>query len=59
VEDIPLREGDKAWATVVRTEEELAKLRSVPTFIGWGKKDFVFDDHFLEEWKRRLPEATY
>ena len=26
---------------------------------GWGEKDFVFDGHFLAEWKRRLPDAEY
>ena len=23
----------------------------------WGAKDWVFDDHFLAEWKRILPQA--
>ncbi|MEZ0228749.1 MAG: alpha/beta fold hydrolase [Planctomycetota bacterium] len=59
VQDIPLRAGDKAWDTVVRTEENLGKLKHAPTFIGWGEKDFVFDDHFLREWKKRIPDATY
>jgi haloalkane dehalogenase len=26
-------------------------------FIGWGMKDFVFDEPFLREWQRRFPEA--
>jgi haloalkane dehalogenase len=25
--------------------------------ICWGEKDFVFDRHFLAEWKRRFPKA--
>ena len=25
--------------------------------ICWGEKDFVFDQHFLEEWRRRFPSA--
>jgi haloalkane dehalogenase len=25
--------------------------------IGWGAKDFIFDDAFLQEWKRRCPHA--
>ena len=25
--------------------------------ICWGEKDFVFDQHFLDEWRRRFPEA--
>ncbi len=40
-------------------EDGLASLAHVPTFVGWGEKDFVFDGHFLAEWKRRLPQAEY
>jgi haloalkane dehalogenase len=25
--------------------------------ICWGMKDFVFDEYFLDEWKRRFPAA--
>ena len=59
VQDIPLREGDRAWNAVRRVEDGLASLAHVPTFVGWGEKDFVFDGHFLAEWKRRLPQAEY
>ena len=27
--------------------------------IGWGEKDFVFDRHFLAEWRKRLPSAEF
>ena len=23
----------------------------------WGEQDFVFDRHFLDEWRERFPEA--
>ncbi len=59
VEDIPLRPGDRAWNAVLRVEERLPLLKDVPTFVGWGEKDFVFDGHFLAEWRRRLPSAEY
>ncbi len=59
VQDIPLREGDRAWNAVRRVEDGLASLAHVPTFVGWGEKDFVFDGHFLAEWRRRLPSAEY
>ena len=36
----------------------LATLRHKPIFIGWGERDFVFDRHFLAEWRRLFPEAT-
>ena len=25
--------------------------------ICWGKHDFVFDDTYFDEWRRRFPEA--
>jgi haloalkane dehalogenase len=59
VQDIPLGEGDRAWNAVRRVEDGLASLAHVPTFVGWGEKDFVFDGHFLAEWRRRLPNAEY
>lgn len=59
VEDIPLRPGDRSWDAVLKVEEKLPLLAGVPTFVGWGEKDFVFDGHFLAEWKRRLPGAEY
>ncbi|RYE93933.1 MAG: alpha/beta fold hydrolase [Myxococcales bacterium] len=58
VEDIPLRPGDPSWETLSRTAELLPTLRGKPVFIGWGDKDFVFDKHFLAEWRRLFPDAT-
>ena len=57
VQDIPLSPADRAWATVAATAQALPKLSGVPTLILWGGKDFVFDNSFLEEWKRRMPHA--
>ena len=57
VEDIPLAPGDKAYPLVLETQEKLSALSTLPMLICWGLKDFVFDVHFLEEWKRRFPRA--
>lgn len=57
VEDIPLTPGDQAYAQVQETHEKLGLLTTLPMLICWGLKDFVFDRHFLEEWKRRFPDA--
>jgi haloalkane dehalogenase len=57
VQDIPLAPGDKAYALVDATQKGLASLSSVPMLICWGLKDFVFDAHFLQEWRRRFPKA--
>jgi haloalkane dehalogenase len=57
VQDIPLKESDRGFDIVKGTEAKLAQFRSTPTLICWGAKDFVFDDHFLNEWKKHLPNA--
>ena len=59
VQDIPLGPKDPAWSTVQKVADALPELCSVPTLIVWGRKDFVFNDAFLAEWRRRLPDATY
>lgn len=58
VQDIPLSPGDRAYDVVASVEENLGKLAHVPMLIVWGERDFVFDRHFLAEWRRRFPEAT-
>jgi pimeloyl-ACP methyl ester carboxylesterase len=57
VQDIPLRPGDPAWQTVQATAERLEQFRRHPILILWGRRDFVFDDSFLAEWRQRWPDA--
>ena len=57
VEDIPLRQGDPSFDLVRDTEAGLIRFKSLPMLICWGLRDFVFDISFLEEWKKRFPEA--
>lgn len=57
VEDIPLAPGDRAYDLVTETAAKLDAFRATPALICWGLRDFVFDRHFLDEWRRRLPEA--
>jgi len=57
MQDIPLREGDRAWPLVVRSGERLPQYADRPAFIGWGLRDFVFDRHFLDGFTRALPHA--
>lgn len=57
VEDIPLQPGDRSWALVEGVKNDLPRLAGIPILICWGAKDFVFDDHFLAEWRRRTPHA--
>ena len=57
VQDIPLGPGDPGYDIVSDTAERLEVFRDRPALICWGDKDFVFDQHFLAEWQRILPEA--
>jgi haloalkane dehalogenase len=58
VQDIPLVPGDKAYGVVNEVQAGLERFKGVPMLICWGELDFVFDKHFLAEWRRRFPEAT-
>ncbi|HVJ80993.1 MAG TPA: alpha/beta fold hydrolase [Planctomycetia bacterium] len=57
VQDIPLRPGDPSFAVVDSIQKRLSLFARTPTLILWGARDFVFDDAFLAEWRRRLPQA--
>lgn len=57
VQDIPLSPNDRAYALVKWTDDNLHRLTQKPFMIAWGRHDFVFDDHFLNEWRRRFPNV--
>jgi haloalkane dehalogenase len=57
MQDIPLREGDRAWPLLVRSGEALPQYADRPAFIGWGLRDFVFDRHCLDAFRAALPQA--
>jgi haloalkane dehalogenase len=57
MQDIPLREGDPAWPLVAEAGRRLHEFGDRPAFIGWGLRDFVFDRHFLDGFRRALPGA--
>ena len=57
VQDIPLSPADKSWALVEAAGKQLPNYSDRPAFIGWGLKDFVFDQHFLKEFQQALPRA--
>lgn len=57
VQDIPLRPGDPSWDAVKEVEAGLSRFKNIPMLVCWGEKDFVFDNHFLAEWRRRFPAA--
>ena len=57
MQDIPLHPGDKAWPLVEEAGQRLPRFADRPAFIGWGLKDFVFDQHFLAGFRAALPQA--
>jgi haloalkane dehalogenase len=57
VQDIPLKPGDPGYEIISDVEAGLEGLSDRPMTICWGEKDFVFDGHFLAEWRRRFPKA--
>jgi haloalkane dehalogenase len=57
VQDIPLFPSDRGYDLITSVEDRLDRLKSIPMFIGWGDRDFVFDSHFLQQWLDRFPAA--
>jgi haloalkane dehalogenase len=57
VQDIPLNPGDPSYELVKEVQDGLAQFQDRPVLICWGERDFVFDGHFLDEWRRRFPGA--
>ena len=57
VQDIPLEPGDPGYDLVSEVQAKLPSFRQTPTLILWGDRDFVFDHHFLAEWRTFLPSA--
>jgi pimeloyl-ACP methyl ester carboxylesterase len=57
VQDIPVKLDDRAYELMKWTGANLHKLAEVPMLLAWGGKDFVFNDAFYNEWRRRFPKA--
>jgi pimeloyl-ACP methyl ester carboxylesterase len=57
ITDIPINSNDRAHKLVEETEAALPGLREKPMMLCWGMRDFIFDEHFLNEWQRRFPDA--
>ncbi len=57
VEDIPLTPADPSWGDIQTITAALAQFVDRPALMCWGQRDFVFDHHFLTEWRRHWPHA--
>lgn len=57
VRDIPVHRHDAGFQEVQYVDRHLHQLASVPMLICWGERDFVFNAHYRDEWRRRFPHA--
>jgi haloalkane dehalogenase len=57
VQDIAVKKSDPSYPLGQFLDENLHRLKGLPLLICWGKHDFVFDDTYYHEWRRRFPEA--
>ncbi len=59
VQDIPMKPGDRSYDLLKSIEEKLPLLQDKPMSFVWGGLDHVFNDHFLNDWKRIFPQADF
>ena len=57
VQDIPLSPGDRCYDLISSVAAGIGQFSSLPILICWGELDFVFDKHFLAEWRQHFPAA--
>lgn len=57
VQEIPLKPSHPTYQTLVEVENGLSQFSEHPFLFPWGVKDWCFTTNFLEEWKRRFPDA--
>lgn len=57
VRDIPTNASDETFKLLSEIEAFLPQLINKPILLGWGMKDFCFNDLFLEKWKNIFPNA--
>jgi len=57
VQDIPVKPKNPSYQLVKDVDNSLHKMKDIPMLICWGKRDFVFDNDYLEQWRRRFPKA--
>ena len=57
VQDIPTKPTDETFQVLKDIETFLPELANHSILIGWGLKDFCFNNVFLEKWKKIYPDA--
>lgn len=57
VQDIPLGPADRGYALLEDMARMLPRFAGLPILLAWGLRDFVFDHHFLDTFRRVWPAA--
>lgn len=57
IKDIPFSNSHPSRKTVLEIENSLGKLKDKPMQVYWGKKDPVFNLHYLARFKEEFPRA--
>ncbi len=58
VQDIPMKPAHPSYGCLKEIEEGLRRLKNKPMLICWGMKDWCFNGVFLDEWRKRFPNAV-
>jgi len=54
VQDIPMSASDRSYGRLKSIEEKLPLFQKTPSLVLWGKRDFCFNNEFLDGWLKRL-----
>jgi cis-3-alkyl-4-acyloxetan-2-one decarboxylase len=57
VKDIPIKPTDRGHDKLVSLHQFMPQLANKPVLLPWGLQDFVFDEDYLREFERLLPNA--
>lgn len=57
VQDIPLSPRHPSYKTLEAVEENLHQFQKSPMLLVWGDRDWCFTLEFLDEFRRRFPQA--
>jgi haloalkane dehalogenase len=52
-----MRQSHRSYATLTEISDNLPLLAANPKLILWGGRDFCFNDHFYNRWRKIYPEA--
>ena len=58
VRDIPLSSTHASMHLLQEIDQKMKNFQDHPAMACWGGKDFCFNDHFLEQWRHRLPKLV-